>query len=64
MPVYNNDLPGGYPRGYYRNVVIALSWTTFACCVLSVVLAIKMRGNEKKKDARDKPQFQEAPAVV
>ena len=56
--MYNNDVaadtsalfPDGYPRGYYRNIVIALSFTTAACCLLAAVLGLKMRREEKAED--------------
>lgn len=32
----------GYPRGYWRNVVDALAWTTCACCVLAALVGMAM----------------------
>lgn len=60
LPVYNNDVandtsvlfPDGYPRGYYRNIVIALSWTACACAALSVPLALKGGKAEAAEDGK------------
>ncbi|KAL4856130.1 hypothetical protein ACK3TF_003282 [Chlorella vulgaris] len=67
LTVYNSKVsdstsvvfPDGYPRGHYRNIVIAVSWTMYACAAVSVLLAAKMRMDAKTAKPAEGGQAEE-----